>query len=312
MSASPVVNSRVVTLLILHAIPICFASNVILGRTLNESVEPASLAFYRWSIAATILLLFSARKLWLFRAKLARAFDLLLLLGFMGMFVSGAVFYAALHQTTAIKASLIYMSSPLIILFIEVLFRGLRLSFIKTIGVLTALTGVIIVLVGDLDLSSDILRWQEGDILCVAAAISWAIYSVVLKSKRLEEIPTLVVFSAVAIVGSIILLPFYIWENGYSASLEFSGEIWLNILFIASVSSVLAFGFYQKGVALVGASTTSLYLYLLPVYTVLIAVLWLGETLSYAHIIGFFLIIPGLYLSTRKEVDHAQNIIENR
>jgi len=55
----------------------------------------------------------------------------------------------------------------------------------------------------------------------------------------------------------------------------------------------------------VGVSTTSLYLCLLPVYTIVIAILWLGEALSYVHIAGFILIAAGLYFSTRTSHKHA-------
>ena len=311
MSAITVFSSRLKTLLILQAVPLFFSSNIILGRALNMAVEPATLAFYRWSIATLILLLFSAQQLWHYRRQLIRVVDLLFILGFLGMFVSGAVFYAGLQQTTAIKGSLIYMASPAIIVVLEVFFRGLRVSFGRITGIIAAMIGVVIILVGGANQNSNLFQWQLGDLYCVAASISWALYSVILKSRRLADIPTIVLFSAIAMAGTVILFPFYILENGYRASFEFSTETWLSIGFIASVSSVLAFGFYQKGVELVGASTTSLYLYLLPVYATVIAISWLGETLSYVHIIGFVLIAGGLYYSTRSMRAHTQKTMEN-
>jgi len=312
MSANTVVSSSLKTLLILQAIPLFFSSNIILGRALNTMVEPATLAFYRWSIAATILLMFSAFQLWKYRSQLYRVLDLLFILGFLGMFVSGAVFYAGLQQTTAIKGALIYMASPAIIVILEVFFRGVHVSFTRVLGILAAMTGVFIILAGSADQNSNLFSWQRGDLYCIAASISWAFYSVILKSERLVKIPTLVLFSAIAIAGSLILFPFYLWENGFRASAGFSTETWISIFFIASVSSVLAFGFYQKGVELVGASTTSLYLYLLPVYATLIAVSWLGEALSIVHIIGFVLIAGGLYFSTRSFRNQQKNVAKNQ
>lgn len=299
MSAPAVSSNRLSTLLILHAIPLCFSSNIILGRALNTVVEPATLAFYRWSIAAIILLLISARPLWHHRAALLRVLDLLFILGFLGMFICGAVFYAGLQQTTAIKAALIYMASPAIIVVIEVVFRGLRLSATKIAAILAAFIGVVIILVGNASHGLDLFQWQTGDLFCIAASISWALYSIILKTERLAGIPTIVLFCAIALMGTIILFPFYIWEGGFSASLQFSRQTWLSILLLASISSVFSYGFYQKGVKLVGASTTSLYLYLVPVYAVIFAVTWLGETLSLVHIAGFILIVGGLYFSTR-------------
>ena len=246
MSANTVVSSRLKTLLILQSIPLFFSSNIILGRALNTMVEPATLAFYRWSIASMILLVFSAFQLWKYRAQLFRVIDLIFILGFLGMFVSGAVFYAGLQQTTAIKGALIYMASPAIIVVLEVFFRGVRVSFARVLGILAAMTGVFIILAGSAEQNSDLFSWQRGDLYCIAASISWALYSVILKSERLVKIPTIVLFSAIAIAGSLILFPSYLWENGLRASYGFSSDTWISIFFIASVSSVLHLGFTKK------------------------------------------------------------------
>jgi len=309
MLPDTVFRGKLKTLIVLNAIPLFFSSNVILGRALNATVEPATLAFYRWAFATVILLLFGAAHMWKYRAQLLHVLDLLFILGFLGMFVCGAVFYAGLQQTTAIKGALIYMASPAMIIVLEVLFRGMHISLAKIAGVASAMIGVVIILTGGTGQGGNLMQWQTGDLYCIAASISWALYSVILKNKRLSNIPTIVVFSAIAMAGSIILFPFFMWENGIAASSRFSVQTWGSILFLAGISSVLAFGFYQKGVELVGASTTGLYLYLLPVYATIIAISWLGETLSYVHVIGFILITGGVYFSTRSRRNNAQKSI---
>ncbi len=300
MHASLAINSRLKTLVVLHAIPLSFSTNVVLGRALNTSVEPATLAFYRWFIAALLLVVFTGHLLWKYRKELLAVYDLLLLLGFLGMFVCGAVFYAGLRQTEAINGALIYMSSPVMIILFEVMFRGQRLSLLKIGGVTAAIFGVAIILFGGGRYNLTDFQWRIGDLYCLAAAISWAIYSIILKTDRLSNLPTLALFPAIAIAGSFVLFPFYILEDGPALSFDFSVNIWLAIFTLASFSSALAFGFYQKGVELVGASTTSLYLYLLPVYSTVFATLLLGETLSVVHVAGFVLIAGGLYFSTQQ------------
>lgn len=289
-------NDKLKTLLLLNAIPLCFSINVVVGRGLREAVEPSTLAFYRWAIASVILLFLSGRVIWRYRAKLAKVLDLLFLLGFLGMYVCGALFYEALQHTKAVNGALIYMVSPAIIILLEVIFRGMRLNVTRIMGVLCAMAGVVMVLLMGNDAG---FEWQKGDAYCVLASFCWALYSYTLKTERLSEFPTLVLFAAIALAGTVILFPFFLWENGPALTVHFSYETWFGIGLVATIASVLSFGCYQKGVALVGASTTSIYLYLLPVYAVIMAYMFLDESISYAHVIGFVFIAGGLYFATQ-------------
>ena len=294
------INDRLKMFLLLNAIPLCFSTNIVGGRALREVVEPSTLAFYRWFIASVILVTISGRLLWQYRAKLVRVLDLLFLLGFLGMLICGAVFYAGLQQTTAANGALIYMASPAIIIMLEVIFRGLRLHIIQIVGIIAAMVGVAMILLigGNYDFAN--FEWRMGDLLCIAGSVSWALYSFTLKTDRLSEFPTLVLFTAIAVAGTITLLPFYLWENGPAMTPGFSTQTWLGIGIVSLLASVLAYGLYQKGVALVGPSTTSMYLYLMPVYATILAYLFLDESISYIHFVGFVMIACGLYIATQK------------
>lgn len=293
------ISDRMKTIFILQAMPLCFSTNVVVGRALREAVEPGTLAFYRWLIASLILLIVSGPALWRYRAKLLRVLDLLIWLGFLGMLICGALFYAGLQQTKAVNGALIYMASPAIIILLEVAFRGQLLTLKRITGVVLAIGGVAMILLVDSGYDVADFEWRRGDLYCVIASLCWALYSFTLKTERLSEFPTLVLFTAIAIAGTATIAPFYIWENGPAVSMDFPVETWLGIGSVAVIASVFAYGFYQKGVALVGASTTSLYLYLMPVYAVLLAYVFLDESISYIHLIGFCLIVIGLYLATQ-------------
>lgn len=284
---------------ILHAIPLFFSTNMVVGRALREAVEPSTLAFYRWFIAASILVMISGRMLWQYRAKLARVLDLLFLLGFLGMLICGAVFYAGLQQTKAVNGALIYMASPAVIILLEVAFRGLRLNIVQIVGIFAAMAGVAMVLLIGSGYDFANFEWRIGDLYCLAGSMSWALYSFTLKTERLSKFPTLVLFTAIAVMGAVILFPFYLWENGPAMTPGFSSQTWFGIGVVSLMASVLAYGLYQKGVALVGPSTTSMYLYLIPVYAVILAYLFLGESISYLHAFGFVLIACGLYFATK-------------
>ncbi len=291
-------NERRNTLLLLCIMPLFFSSNIIFGRAAVDLVEPFTLAFLRWFFTALILLPFVWNRIksnWaLIRSMTASIF----LLGFLAMWISGAIVYVALKYTSATNGTLIYTSSPLIILVIEWLFKGRQFTRREIIGILFALIGVIIIVVKGSISNLIAIEFNSGDLLFVLAAFSWALYSVQLKSERYQPLQTLPLFMIVAASGALLLAPFaiieVIWLNKFPTSLA----AWGNIIGIIIFASLLAFGIFQNGVKVVGASTTGLFLYLLPVYGVTLAILFLGETLMPYHGWGIVLVISGLVLAT--------------
>ncbi len=278
--------------------PLFFASNLVIGRAAVTAVEPWSLAFFRWLTALLILLPFAGPGLWRHRRQLVRKWRLVLLLGFLGMWICGAVVYLGLRHTNATNATLIYTSAGVMILLLEWLFRGRALSLRQMLGVAMAFIGVAtIVLRGELSrlLSLDL---NIGDLLIALAAFSWAVYSVLLKRRDFDGLPTLTVIAAIALAGSLILMPFAIGEMAWLGAFPATGKAWVSIAGLALLPSVMAFASYQWGVRRFGPGVPGMFLYLMPPYGVALAMVFLGEPFQLYHAAGLFLVLPGLMLAT--------------
>ncbi|MCW5680133.1 MAG: DMT family transporter [Xanthobacteraceae bacterium] len=283
---------------LLFVMPLFFVSNLIIGRAVTDAVAPATLAFWRWFLAAMMLLPFAWRGLIAHAGTFKSLWRELLWLGVLGMVFCGAGVYLSLRYTTASNAALIYTSSSISIVVMEALFFREKLAGAKLLGTLIGFLGVaVIILHGEL---SRLLSFQFniGDIGIALAAFSWAIYSVVLKRKELRALPTLPLFAAITIAGSLTLLPLALYEATQHGLLPHGRNEWIAILALAIFPSVLAFGLYQILVKYAGPSLTGMSLYLLPVYGVALAVLTLGERLYPYHIAGLALVLGGIALAT--------------
>ena len=283
------------TLLLLA--PLFMASNVVFGRDAIDTVPPIGLAFWRWVIAFLILLPFAWPGLRRHAAQLIRVWPLLLLLGALGMGVCGAFVYIGLHHTTATHAGLIYAASPIFILLIGVLFGGERLGVVQCLGVALAVLGVIVILTRGAPQALLTFSFNIGDLWVLAATVAWAVYSVLLKRRSLR-IPTIPLFAAIAFAGIVCLAPFYAWETLAGRPVLLTAEAATSVLAVALIASVLAFSAYQQGIAVIGASRAGVFMYLMPVYAALLAVMFLGEQFRAFHAIGLSLILPGLALAT--------------
>jgi drug/metabolite transporter (DMT)-like permease len=290
--------TRLFPLAVMVLTPLFFSSNLIFGRSTIPEVAPFTLAFLRWSAASLALAPFVWISRSSVRAYLQSAPAHWLTLGFLGMWICGAGVYYALQFTTATNGTLIYTTSPLMVILLERLFFGRATGWRELTGIVIGFFGVaIIVLEGDLAGLAG-FQFNSGDLLFIAAAFSWAIYSVLLKGPRTSGLPVSALFGVITIAGALLLAPFAIWEWGIGARMPSTVTAWSGIAGIVVFSSLLAFGGFQYGVARLGASTASIFMYLLPVYGVGLAVMVLDEPFHAHHAIGILTVLGGLVLAT--------------
>lgn len=278
--------------------PLFFSSNIIFGRAAVDEVEPFTLAFLRWGFTALLLAPFAIPLLKGQTALLRTMTPTLLVMGFLGMWICGALVYLALKYTSATNGTLIYTSSPVLIILIEWLFRGRAIRWREGLGVTIAFLGIVAIVVRGSWENLLALQFNLGDLIFVGTALSWAIYSVGLKSNGLQSLGSLPLFMAIAASGAFLLAPFAAAEIIYTGNFPSTGTAWFNITGIILLASLLAFSAFQYGVKVLGASLAGVFLYLLPVYGVALAILFLGEELFAFHIWGIALVLGGVVLAT--------------
>jgi drug/metabolite transporter (DMT)-like permease len=283
---------------LLALMPLFFASNLLIGRSAAGVVEPWSLAFWRWIIAAIILLPFGwtgAVQHW---RQFLEAWREILVLAILGMLICGGVVYVSLQATTATNATLIYTASSLIIVVMDTALFGQRLTLMRSTGVIVGFVGVAAIVLQGEPSRLLTLQFNWGDLGIALCALSWAIYSVMLRAERLRDLPTLPLFAIVAAVGAVTLAPPMVYEALALSAFPTTGRAWASVLALAIFPSVLAYGIYQLGVEKVGPSVTGVFLYLIPVYGVGLAIALLGEAFLAYHAAGLILVVGGVVLAT--------------
>jgi drug/metabolite transporter (DMT)-like permease len=274
-----------------------FSSNLVIARYGVESVAPWTLAFLRWSLAALVLTAIAWPELVRHRAALLAQARPIAALAVFGMVVCGGGVYVALTQTTAVNATLVYSSAPALIVALEFLFRGHRASLRQGVGIALAFLGVATVaLEGDPTRILE-LRFNPGDLGIALAALSWAIYTVVLRRPGLTALPGRPLFAAIALAGAAMLLPFAAMEAALGGPLP-AGADWLTILALVLIPSLGAYSAYQYSVKALGPTNAGLALYLAPISGVLMAVVGLGEAFRAFHVAGLLLVVSGIGLAT--------------
>jgi drug/metabolite transporter (DMT)-like permease len=291
-------NARLARAL-LWVVPALWSSNYLIARAADGVIAPHLLALGRWSLAALLMLPVVWRGLQRGGAAWRSEWKQALVLGALGMWICGAFVYQGGQSTTSTNIALIYAATPVAIAVISARLLDERMSRAQGLGVALALAGVLYVIAkGDL---SNLLqvRFSAGDGWIVAAAVSWVAYSVLLKRwpSKLGPAERLVVIIA---GGLCVLLPFaaleWVLMPRHPPSAQALGLVVLAAV-LPGVLSYSAFSFMQREL---GASRTALMLYLAPVYGAAGAWWVLGEVPGWHHAIGAVLILPSIWLATRK------------
>lgn len=292
-------RDRTFALILLFFVPALFSTNIIVARAVNDTVPPFALAYWRWMLAFLLFLPVVGPELWRHRAAIAEEWRDLLVLGILGMGICGAFVYIGADTTSATNIGLIFGSAPIIIAGTATLMYGEAMGRAKAAGIFISLLGVLIVVFrGDMA-AVRALTFVPGDLWIATAALAWAIYSVMLR-HRPGQLPAQVRFSATMLFGALSLLPFYIVESAQGVLPSLSPETIGAVLVVAIVPGLAAYIGYARIQRSLGAGSTGLILYLAPTYTALFGWVLLGETLEPYHFAGAALILPGIFLSTRR------------
>lgn len=274
-----------------------WSGNFVLSRGMHAEIPPFSLSFWRWAVALLILSCFALRHL-IKQHKLAvthRKF--IIIQGVVGVAGFNTLIYMAIQTTTAINAVLVNSCIPVIIVLISWAMYNDRLSLRQCLGVATSLSGVFLIISrGELSTLLQ-LQFNRGDILVFIAAILWAFYSANLK-KYPKGLHPLAYQTAIVLVGLTILFPLYLFEISTGRTMTLSTESIVTIIYVALFASVLAFIFWNRAVTILGANIAGPFIHLMPVFSTILAVLFLGETLTPNHIKAILLIFGGILMTT--------------
>lgn len=285
--------------LLLTLTTLFWAGNWVIGRAIRHDIPPLALAFWRWAIAAALLLPFAGQHVLRQRALILGHWRILILLAVLGTGLYNALAYWGLQYTTVTNGVLLNSATPILIIAISVIFLGERLMARQYVGVLISLTGVLTIVSHGQPAMLASLTLNAGDFWVLAAVAAWAVYTVCLRWRPAGLHP-LAFLCVLTLIGLVPMLPFYLWEIVAGRHIVWSAKAVLAFGYVSVFPALLGYIFWNRGVLAVGANRAGLFMHLMPVFGTLLAVIFLGERLALFQIIGIGLIFTGIYLTTRQ------------
>ena len=278
-----------------------WAGNFIVGKTasINE-IPPISLNFYRWLVAWLILLPFTFRELIKKKNYILNNIGFFIVLGITAVTIFNSALFYSLKFTQVISGVLMISTVPVMIIFISSLLKIEKTNFFQIIGVGLSLTGVLFIITkADLGLLKN-LDFNRGDLIMIIAMLSWATYSALLKKKK-YELSQISLLQVVISFGVIFLIPLYFIDMNMGNSIKLEKPFFLILTYVVLFPGLASFFFWIKGVALIGANRSGVFLHLMPIFGALMAMVIFNEKFMFYHLLGAAFILMGIILSNRKK-----------
>ena len=174
-----------------------------------------------------------------------------------------------------------------------------RLTRGQFVGILISLIGVLAI-ISKLDpavLSN--LAFNAGDILILINMMLWGVYSASLRWRpAVHPMSFMFVF---CLISGVSMLPAFAWEHSTGFVLQPTWLTFSAIAFVTIFSTIVAFACWTRGVELIGPNRAGVFLHLIPIFSALLTGALLGEPLMGYHVVGFALILAGVWCAARSK-----------
>ena len=284
--------------LLLSITALCWAGNAIVGRLAAGHIPPVTLSFLRWALAFLIILPFAWKHLMRDWGAIRARLGTMIVLSVTGIGAFNTLQYWALEHTQALNTLLLQSAGPLFVAVWSLILLGVRLTPAQAGGITLSLTGVLVILLHGDPTALASITFNKGDIIFTVALAIFGLYSVL--SLKRPEIHGLSFVGFTFGCGAACLVPLWIWELFSRPVMQLDTANLLSLFYVAVFPSTLAYLCFNRGVQLIGANRAAPFFHVVPVFGSAMAIVFLGERPQLFHIIGFALVLTGVFVASRK------------
>ncbi|SDY76087.1 DMT family transporter [Acinetobacter kyonggiensis] len=270
--------------------------NITVTRYVVDYISPVSISFYRWLVAFLVLTPFMSVKVWRERQLVVQHWKQLAVLAAFGMVLYQGLGYTAAHYTTATNMGIINAFIPIFTIFVSMLMLKDIPNRFAVVGSLLSFMGLLYVMAQGNLLNLVQSGGHLGDVMMVLAVFFYAFYGVFLKKWQLK-IPLMISLYVQIIFALLYHLPFVLWLGLDAINPQNVGSV----LYAGIFPSLIAPLVWMLAVQMIGPNRTSIFMNLMPVFTAIIANIWLAEAWTVYHSLGGVIILLGIVLAQKKD-----------
>lgn len=273
-----------------------WAGNAVAGRFAVGEVSPLILTWMRWTLGATVLLVFARHHLKRDWTVIKRHWLYILFMGATGFAIFNALLYTALVHTTAINATIVQAGMPMIIFLLNFLIYRIAVRWFQILGYTVTLIGILVVASqGQLGQMLG-LEINRGDLIMGLAVLVYSSYSVVLRTK--PNLHWLSFLTVLFVTAAIVSIPLAAYEATTADLIWPTSAIGMGVvIYTAIFPSIIGQALFIRAIELIGGNAAGVFLNLVPIFGAILAVLLLGEAFRSFHAIALVLVLGGIMVA---------------
>lgn len=280
-----------------------------------QAFDPAIFLTYRYFIStvlAIIIFVFAGFKF----PKNLKVIGILIIYALLNSVVGLGFLFFGMDNTTVLDMTLITLLMPLIVSTAGVVFLNEKVTKREKVGIGIAIIGTLLTVIEPLFFSTGAVLKISGNLLILGYVASTTITAVLAKKLLRQNVEPITLVNTSFIIGfvSFFIFVWYskslfgIWDQILTTAPIYHAGVW----FMAIISGTLAFWLSNKAQKTIEIGEQSLFSYLFPIFSLPLAVLWLGEKFTSIHIIGGIIIIIGVAIAEIKKKRYNSVSIRNR
>ncbi len=276
------------------------------AKYLVSDTDIWTVAFIRFFSAAIVLLcIYYKRHRRILIVRPRNHWLMLFWIGLIGVFGYTTLFFAAESLIPANNVAILYAFTPCITVLLSRFFLKQRISTLAYVGIIIALLGTIVVISlsesscnGKIICTGLVKNLSLGQILAVLAAICMCLYNILNKKAVAMNLDPMTITTFSSVFGAILLF-FTFWAFGAPAHtlLHKGFAFWIAMFYTSIFATVISYKWYSEAIRYIGIGQTAVFLNGVPLSTVLIGVVLLGQSVSLGVIIAAIVIISGVLIT---------------
>lgn len=271
-----------------------------------ENVHTFTLAFLRYFIPVVIMMVFFPTQLAIEKKDLPK----IIISSIFGITINIGFYFVALHYTASINAAIIACAGPAFLIILSMIFLRERPTRKMLLGNLLGLTGVLLIVL-ESDGGANATASLFGNILLVISTLG-AVINTILAKEIIKKYHPITLTFWTFLIGAITFYPMLLQESiqyGFLANLNMQGLI--GILYGALLTSLVAWFIFFWSLEYVSASETSIFNYVQPVISIIVAIPLVGEFPNLFFIAGSILVLGGMYIAeNHKQYSHVHHLLK--
>lgn len=290
-------NSRPLAIAMAAVTVVFWAASYQWSKVVLGYLDPVWTAEIRYGLAAIVLLavtLPSGQVAGAFRGNWRNY----LLIGIIGFAVYPLLILGAIAQTSALNASVVMALSPVLTMLGAGLFLGEELNGRMVIGLVIAVAGAVVAVLGDNPRGLAGLTLDYGEPLALVAAVCLSFYTIAQRKLLSPSVPSIVSVALMLTIGAVLLLPITLIFGKLPTTPPSAAVIW-SMLPVSLLSTALAFVLWLRATQVVGVDIPNLLFNFIPVLTMIFT--WVAGTPPFPmQILGAVLVVAGVTVAAWK------------